>query len=59
MGQRERQRRAVGEHVRGQRGRRGWSHLVEGEARLVAVEGVGGRRSAQTCEDTCGWKMLE
>lgn len=46
--QREGQRRAVGEHVRGQRGCGGRSHLVEGEARLVAVEGVGGRRSTQT-----------
>lgn len=48
VGEREGQRRAVGEHVGGQWGRRGWSHLVEGEARLVTVEGVGGRRSTQT-----------
>lgn len=48
VGERERQGRAVGEHVRGQRGGGGRSHLVEGEARLVAVEGVGGRRSTQT-----------
>jgi len=47
-GQRERQRRAVREHVGGHRGCRGRSHLVEGEPRLVAAEGVGGRRSAQT-----------
>ena len=46
--EREGQRRAVGEHVGGQRGGGAWSHLVEGEARLVAVEGVGGRRSTQT-----------
>lgn len=47
-GQRERQRRAVGQHMRGQRRCRGWPHLVEGEARVVAVEGVVGRWSAQT-----------
>lgn len=48
VGQRERQRRAVGEHVGGQRRCGGGSHLVEGEARLIAVEGVARRRSTQT-----------
>lgn len=48
MRQREGQRWAVGEHVGGQRGRRGRPHLVEGETRLVAVEGVGGRWNTQT-----------
>lgn len=45
---REREGGAVGEHVRGQRGCGRRPHLVEGEAWLVAVEGVGGRRSTQT-----------
>lgn len=45
------QRRAVGQHVRGQWGRGGRSHLVEGEARLVAVKWVVRRWCAQTCED--------
>lgn len=48
MGQREGQRWAVGEHVWGQWGCRGWAHLVEGKARLVAVKRVGGRWSTQT-----------
>ena len=48
MRQREGQGGAVGEHVRRERGGGHRAHLVEGEARLVAVEGVGGRRSTQT-----------
>lgn len=45
--QREGQRRAVMQHVRRQRRGGARPHLVEGEARLVAVERVGGRRCAQ------------
>lgn len=46
MRERERQGRTVREHMGGQRG--GWTHLVEGETRLVTVERVGGRWSTQT-----------
>lgn len=48
--QREGQRRAVGQHVRGQRRGGARPHLVEGEAWLVAVERVGGRGGTQSCE---------